>query len=1765
MKKSIIIGFLCFLFFSAYGQNCTLSVNISSTSPAICSGSAVTITAGASSGTPPYKYLWSTGETTASINVSRAGTFSVSVTDNTPGCKGLTQSITLTNSTTPATPVTADVSICPNSSATLTATAPGGFYQWYDAPSGGNLVGSGASYTTPVLTSSRTYYVETTINQCTSLRKAATVNVVSNINVNDAFICGGTTATLTAGGASTYQWYDAATGGNLVSSTATYTTPILNASTTYYVIGTGNGCVSNPTPVTAHVTPAPAAPLVPGINICSGTATTLSAPTQSGVVFNWYDVPTGGTSLITSPDFTTPVLTASKTYYVQAAANGCLSPRTRIDVTVSAIPPAPIATGVTICPGNSATITSTTDDGTHQWFATAASQAILYTGDVYQTPVLIHSRTYYVRSVNGSCVSGRTAVSVTVNPVLPPPSAAGQIICAGNITTLTARVQQGSIEWYDAPTDGNLISSGATYTTPILNATTTYYVQAAQSGCSSGRVAVQVTVLPLPQAPIAPDQTICEGSSATFTASGTGSSYQWYDAATGGNLLSGNQTFTTPALTATTTYYVQTISAGGCVSPRGAVTAMVTPAPISPTAAGVSICQGTKATLTANSATGSITWFDAASGGNQLATGNSFTTPVLSANTTYYVQTTNGQCTSTRTAVTVTINPVYDPQFQYSSGTYCFSAPNPTPTIYTPSGGTFGATPAGLVFANTTTGEINLSASALGDYLVSFTGNGACPVTSTTHVSISAAPKTQFLYNGPYCQKGSNPPPSFIAGGTAGTFSATPLGLVFTNTSTGQIDLGKSQAGTYTVTNTIAALGGCPASSFTAPVTIEQAPTVSAGPNQNVATGTTVQLAGSYSGATGVSWSGGAGTFSDPSSPTSTYTPANGEGTVNLTLTTTDPPGVCGPQSSTVTIRILIQPLPPTVANTSVCMGNGTTLTATAPGGTYQWYDATTGGNLLFTGAAFNTPALAATTIYYVQTTVNGVASSRIAVTVAVNNTSAPVAPAVSSCRGSSAVLSASGSTGTYQWYDAAVAGNLLSTTSTYTTALLIADTAYYVQSVLNGCISPRGKVAVKVNPIPTVTSSELADACSGSGVNYTITADVASGFIWSRAVVPGISNPAANNQTSTLINEALINTTKSTVDVTYTITPVANGCTGSPFTLVVTVYPPAVVSSPANELICNGQSPNYTIQFTTAPSSFTWSRAVVAGISNPAISNQAAPTIRELLNNTTNKPVNVKYAFTINTVSCAPYEFDYIVTVNPTASITSASSGSICSGIQQNYTITSNVDLVTYVWSRGLTGDISNPAVSNQTSNTITETLVNTSQHAVNVNYFITPYINGCPGNSINYRVTVNPQPAIPVINSNSPVCLNSTIKLNTVAVDGITYSWTGPNGFTSASQNPIIGNVTKANAGTYILTEIGSGCIGVTGSVNVAVDDPPIATAGANQTICTNAQAVNLNGIISGGTTTGVWASSGTGTFLPAINFLNAQYIPSDEDKTSGSVVLTLRSTSKDDCNIAISSLTVTIQQGPVANAGGNRNVCTQDVSVKLNSSARFANHVLWTTSGSGTFSPSDTVATPLYIQSAADIKNGSVILTIQAMSNICSNTTDQAVIKFIPPPTVNAGLDRFVIKGQTTTLNPRVSETDVHYLWTPNTYLKSDTVKDAVVTGSQDITYTLRVTDARGCVTEDQINIKALEPLNVPNTFTPNGDQINDLWNIPALNKYPGAVVDVYTRDGHQVFHSDGYGISWDGTYNGKPVPVGVYYYVIDTKYQDIKVSGPLTIIR
>lgn len=181
-------------------------------------------------------------------------------------------------------------------------------------------------------------------------------------------------------------------------------------------------------------------------------------------------------------------------------------------------------------------------------------------------------------------------------------------------------------------------------------------------------------------------------------------------------------------------------------------------------------------------------------------------------------------------------------------------------------------------------------------------------------------------------------------------------------------------------------------------------------------------------------------------------------------------------------------------------------------------------------------------------------------------------------------------------------------------------------------------------------------------------------------------------------------------------------------------------------------------------------------------------------------------------------------------------------------------------------------------------------------------------------------------------------------------------------------------------------------------------------------------------------------------------------------------------------------------------------------------------------------------------------------------CRSTTYTKTVSVNPYPPVNAGPDKFVLQGGQIILTPVLTATmPVTYQWTPSQYLNNPTIPNAIASPPDDITYTLRITTDKGCSATDQVFIKVLKLPAIPNIFSPNGDGTHDKWVIDYLDSYPGCTVDIFNRYGQLIWHSDGYTNPWDGTINGKPVPVGTYYYIVSPKNGRKQMAGYVDVIR
>ena len=224
--------------------------------------------------------------------------------------------------------------------------------------------------------------------------------------------------------------------------------------------------------------------------------------------------------------------------------------------------------------------------------------------------------------------------------------------CGPGSMVLSATPLIGDVLWYDTATGGTPIATGNTFTTPVINTTTTYYALATANGCTEGiRQPINATINTIPDIISVTNDLVCNSGSGTLSATASNGTVEWYLAATGGTALASGNSFYTPDLTTSTTYYVDATYNGCTTLSRTPVTLTVqqTPAPTANTIQ--SFCDLENATISNLTATGTdILWYSSATGGNALNGSELLTTG------TYYASQTVLGCESpTRFAVDVTV------------------------------------------------------------------------------------------------------------------------------------------------------------------------------------------------------------------------------------------------------------------------------------------------------------------------------------------------------------------------------------------------------------------------------------------------------------------------------------------------------------------------------------------------------------------------------------------------------------------------------------------------------------------------------------------------------------------------------------------------------------------------------------------------------------------------------------------------------------------------------------------------------------------------------------------------------------------------------------------------------------------------------------------------------------------------------------------------------------------------------------------------------
>ncbi len=417
----------------------------------------------------------------------------------------------------------------------------------------------------------------------------------------------------------------------------------------------------------------------------------------------------------------------------------------------------------------------------------------------------------------------------------------------------------------------------------------------------------------------------------------------------------------------------------------------------------------------------------------------------------------------------------------------------------------------------------------------------------------------------------------------------------------------------------------------------------------------------------------------------------------------------------------------------------------------------------------------------------------------------------------------------------------------------LTEGTSYYyrVRAYAGSCppTTSSDTITVTTSPLPVMQNlngPSPDQACEGD--NYFVSMAGSEPGVTYEIYVDGNPSGITTSGTGAALNVGPINTLAA--GSTYTLTVNATtgaGCSqlmNGSVSLTVNAVP--ATPSPSNDgPKCEGEN----IQLSTAAvggATYLWTGpgAFSSNLQNP------------ILNNVTAADAGM-YQVTVTVSGCTSLPGSTTVVVNAIpATPVPSNDGPACEGDNVQLS-TAAVAGATYQWNgpNGFSSNLQNPILSN----------VVVADAGV---YAVTVTVSGCTSPAGNTTVVVNTIPLAPIASNDGPKCEGENIQLSTPAVVGATYQWSGPNGYSSNLQNPILNNVAVADAGVYSVTVTVSGCTSPAGNTTVLINPLPDASITPAGPFCDSDAALNLTAATAGGTWSGPGITDAVaGTFDPAV----------------------------------------------------------------------------------------------------------------------------------------------------------------------------------------------------------------------------------------------------------------------------------------------------------
>ena len=387
--------------------------------------------------------------------------------------------------------------------------------------------------------------------------------------------------------------------------------------------------------------------------------------------------------------------------------------------------------------------------------------------------------------------------------------------------------------------------------------------------------------------------------------------------------------------------------------------------------------------------------------------------------------------------------------------------------------------------------------------------------------------------------------------------------------------------------------------------------------------------------------------------------------------------------------------------------------------------------------------------------------------------------------------------------------------------------------------------------------------------------------------------------------------------------------------------------------------------------------------------------------------------------------------------------------------------------------------------------------------------------------------------INVNNPVCTGSTANfISANAVAGSSDVWIGPNNNIISLTNTYTKPVNQlADSGRYILKESLLGCY-KSDTIHLVADTTPVASISSNNPPCKNQFLSLQTGATVTGTVFSITGPNGFNTVKTSDTIFNYSY------NDTGTYILTA---SLNGCSSTATLLT-SIREIPQISFNPLSSVCENSLAFFIDANETTGIKGIGIFSGNGITNDTTGLFNPKIAGNGTE-----TIKYAYYATDGCNDSAIQTII-VSPAPFVTTTASQTIFSGSSAILLTTISGAYNTILWTPSSSLNNPAIESPEASPLVNTYYIINVLNNDGCSASDTALVKVVNNIKIPNAFSPNGDGINDYWEIKDLNGINSVTVYIFDRNGQKVYDYSGSNIAWDGKYGGQPVPVGTYYYIV-----------------